>query len=99
MNVYYSWWNSKITNLIRATELINWLEKYDFEFLNKSDILTCSRFNNSIIDLTFDTKELNNMLLNWEINKNKVSDSDHELILFLININNNNLIENSIYNS
>src|SRR6266480_5904864 len=99
MNAHHSWWNSKITNSIRATELVNWLEKYDFELLNESDILTCSRFNNSIIDLTFDTKELNNMLLNWEINEDKVSDSDHELILFSININNDNLIENSIYNS
>ena len=52
-----------------------------------------------IIDLTFDTKELNNMLSNWEIDEDKVSDSDHELILFLINIDSENLIENPIYNS
>jgi len=39
------------------------------------------------------------MLFNWEIDEDKVSDSDHELILFSINIDNDNLIENSIYNS
>ena len=39
------------------------------------------------------------MLLNWEIDENKVSDSDHELIIFSINIDSDNLIENSIYNS
>jgi hypothetical protein len=39
------------------------------------------------------------MLINWEINKEKISDSDHKIILFLINIDKNNLIENSIYNS
>ena len=99
MNAHHSWWNSKITNSIRATELVNWLEKYDFELLNESDILTCNRSNNSIIDLTFTTKELNNMLINWEIDEDKVSDSDHEIILFSININNDNLIENSIYNN
>ena len=39
------------------------------------------------------------MLLNWEIDEDKVSGSDHELILFSINIDNDNLIENPIYNS
>ena len=39
------------------------------------------------------------MILNWEIDKDKVSDSDHELILFSINIDSDNLVENSIYNS
>ena len=39
------------------------------------------------------------MILNWEIDEDKVSDSDHELILFSINIDSDNLVENSIYNS
>src|SRR5436190_144156 len=34
-----------------------------------------------------------------EIEKDKVSGSDHELILFSINIDNGNLVENPIYNS
>src|SRR5947207_4573858 len=99
MNAHHSWWNSKITNSIRASELVNWLEKYDFELLNESDILTYSRSNNSIIDLIFATKELNNMLINWEINEDKVTDSDHETILFSINIDSGNLVENPVYNN
>ncbi len=99
MNAHYSWWNSKITNSIKATELVKWLEKYNFELLNESDILICSRSNNFIIDLTFTTKKLNNMLINWEINENKVTDSDYETILFSINIDSDNLVENSVYNN
>ena len=99
MNAHHSWWNSKITNSIRASELVNWLEKYDFELLNESDILTCSRSNNFIINLIFVIKELNNMLINWEINEDKVTDSDHETILFSINIDSDNLIENPVYNN
>jgi len=99
MNAHHSWWNSTISNSIRATELVNWLEKYNFELLNEPDILTCSRSDNSIIDLTFATKELNNMLINWEINEDKVSGSDHEIILFSINIDEGNLVENPIYNN
>ena len=84
---------------MRASELVNWLEKYDFELLNESDISTCNRSNNSIIDLTFTTKKLNNMLINWEINEDKVTGSDHETILFSINIDSGNLIENPVYNN
>lgn len=99
MNAHHSWWNSRISNSIRATELVDWLEKYDFELLNDPDILTCSRSNSSVIDLTFATKELNNsMLINWEIDEGKVSESDHEIILFSINIDNGNLVENSVHN-
>ncbi len=39
------------------------------------------------------------MLINWETNKDKVTDSDHETILFSINIDSDNLVENSIYNN
>src|SRR5919205_2480759 len=34
MNAHHSWWNSRISNPKRATELVKWLEKYDFELLN-----------------------------------------------------------------
>jgi len=39
------------------------------------------------------------MLINWEINEDKVTGSDHETILFSINIDSDNLIENSVYNN
>ncbi len=39
------------------------------------------------------------MLINWKINEDKVTDSDYEIILFSININSDNLIENSVYNN
>jgi hypothetical protein len=99
MNAYYSWWNSNITNSIRASELVKWLEKHNFELLNQSDILICNRLDNSIIDLTFATKELNNMLINWKIDEEKVSDLNYKIILFSINIDKSNLVENSIYNN
>src|SRR6266480_7690650 len=39
------------------------------------------------------------MLINWEINEDKVTGSDHETILFSINIDSGNLVENPIYNN
>jgi len=39
------------------------------------------------------------MSINWEINEDKVSGSDYEIILFSINIDDGNLVENPIYNN
>ena len=39
------------------------------------------------------------MLINWEINEDKVTGSDHETILFSINIDSDNLVENPVYNN
>ncbi len=37
LNAHHSWWNSTITNSKNANDLIDWLEKYDFDLLNKPD--------------------------------------------------------------
>jgi Endonuclease-reverse transcriptase len=101
LNAYHSWWNSSVTgnNNTRTQDLINWLEKYEFELLNNPDQQTCNRSDNSIIDLTFVTKNLNELLINWEISNELKTGSDHEIILFSINIDNGNLVENPLYNS
>ena len=53
----------------------------------------------SVIDLTFATKKLNKMCINWEISEDKASGSDHEIILFSINIDSRNLVENPVYSN
>ena len=37
LNAHHSWWNSAITNSKNADKLIDWLDNYDFELLNKPD--------------------------------------------------------------
>jgi hypothetical protein len=37
-NAHYNWWNLSITNSIRADSLISWLNSYNCELINKSDI-------------------------------------------------------------
>ena len=37
LNAHHSWWNSIITNSKNVNKLINWLEKYEFDLLNKPD--------------------------------------------------------------
>jgi hypothetical protein len=59
-NAHHNWWNSSITNSIRADSLITWLNSYNCELINESDIATFYRKNDnsissSIIDLAFTT--------------------------------------------
>ena len=65
MNAHHSWWNSRISNPKRATELVKWLEKYDFELLNKPDQMIFYRVDrSSVINLTFATRKLNEIFIN-----------------------------------
>ena len=57
-NAHHSWWNSSITNSIRADSLISWLNRYSCELINKFDIPTCTRSDNLVIDLAFATQNL-----------------------------------------
>ena len=99
LNAHHSWWNSNITNSRNAEKLVDWLDKYEFELLNKSDQQICFKSDISVIDLTFAFKNLNNNLhIVWEISE-QVSGSDHIIIQFSINIDNENLVENPLYNN
>ncbi len=99
LNAHHSWWNSTITNSKNANDLINWLEKYDFDLLNEPDQQTCTRLDTSIINLTFISKNLSNKLHSfWEISEQN-SGSNHMIIQFTIYIDNENLIENPLYNN
>ena len=98
LNAHHSWWNSTITNSKNANDLIDWLEKYEFDLLNKPDQQTCTRSNTSIIDLTFISKSLNKLHAFWEISEQD-SGSNHMIIQFAIYIDNKNLVENLLYNN
>ena len=99
LNAHHSWWNFTITNSKNANDLINWLETYEFDLLNKPDQQTCNKLNNSIINLTFASKNLTNKLhIFWEVNE-QTSGSNHVIIQFTIHINNENLVENLLYNN
>ena len=80
LNAHHSWWNSTVTKPKNADKLINWLDNYEFDLLNEPDQQTCNRFNNSIIDLTFASKNLNkNLHIFWEISE-QTSGLDYVII-------------------
>ena len=95
-NAHHSWWNSSITNSIRAHSLVTWLSSYDCELVNEPDITTCNRSANSIIDLSFATQKLYHQISDWHIDESHASDSDHEVIIFYIRTATTELINNSL---
>jgi len=98
-NAHHSWWNLDVSNSIRANELVQWLNRHQFELLNEPDIPTFYRQNMrniSIIDLAFTTKALNqSKSIFWQIDENVNTGSDHEVILFSIQ-SEGNLVENPL---
>ena len=100
-NAHHNWWNSSITNSIRADSLITWLNSYNCELINESDIATFYRKNDnstssSVIDLAFTTQKLSEDISDWYIDESNASDSDHEIIRFNIRTKAAELVENSI---
>ncbi len=99
-NAHHQWWNSRITSLIRANSLIEWLNKFNCELINISDEYTFTReTSNSVIDLTFATFELASKIVNWSINNDAETDSDHEVIEFAINVEHIKSVNNSMTES
>jgi hypothetical protein len=98
-NAHHSWWNSRISNLIRCSELILWLERFNFELKNIEDLAIFHRSNTeniSIIDLIFATIVIESKIDNWYIDEEAYIGSDHEVIRFSINKDSEDNLINSI---
>ena len=95
-NAHHSWWNSSITNSIRADLLVSWLNRYSCELINEFDIPTCTRSANSVIDLAFATQNLYQLISDWYIDESNASGSDHEIIKFYIRTKKTELVDNPL---
>ena len=84
-NVHHSWWNSKIQNSIRANELISWINRFNCELINSSNEMTYTShldISQSVLDLTFANSKMTENIVNWAINDEIMTKSDHEVIAF-----------------
>ena len=95
-NSHHNWWNSLITNSIRASSLVTWLSLYDCELVNEPDTITCTRSTNSVIDLSFATQKLYQQISDWHIDESHASGSDHEVIIFYIRTTATELVDNPL---
>ncbi len=100
-NIHYSWWNSSINSFVRSDLLISWLNNYNCELINESDIAIFTRkfrdsTTSSVIDLAFATQNLYSLISDWHVDENNASGSDHEIIKFNIRTKATELVENPL---
>jgi ribonuclease HI len=84
MNGHNPWWNSAKSPL-RSDTLVYIMQQQDFSLLNEPNVSTyhsrCGRFH-TVIDLTFTSPTITNNCLNWSIDQDNFTGSDHEIIRF-----------------
>jgi Endonuclease-reverse transcriptase len=84
---------------LRSDTLIELIENKNLQLINKPDIPTYYFRNGngtSILDLTLSTPQINSFIREWKVDNNIESGSDHEVILFSIYLNNNDLVDNPL---
>ena len=84
-NAHHSWWDSKIQNSIRASELISWVNRFNCKLINSSNEMTYTShldISQSVLDLTFADLKMAENIVDWAINDEIMKRSDHEVILF-----------------
>ena len=100
-NSHYLWWNSAILDLDarKVVILVNWLQRFQFNFINESNSGTFYRNNlirNLNIDLVFSTSNISQYMSWWKDEDYTIS-SEHDMIFFSISRESNMLVENPLY--
>jgi len=84
MNAHHPWWNSTHPPA-RAEELVHLMELHNYSLLNTPDLPTFFRRTNkrpSTIDLTFVSPQVEEDVINWAIDDEAATGSDHATIRF-----------------
>ena len=101
-NAHHTWWNADIKNANpRDERLVQTLQKNQFELLNEADAYTyVYKYNNkvrtSVLDLTFANENVKPYISNWAVDHEQHTGSNHMLIRFDIEMDENNIMLNSI---
>src|SRR5215469_2873189 len=98
-NAHHPWWNSTISSPTRAEALTQWLQRFNFDLISQPDQSTFYRkgmTSLSVIDLVFVSQGLISKHIDWEIDQEVASGSDHEILLYSI-VESDDLVENPAY--
>src|SRR5205807_3606242 len=92
-NAHHLWWNSKARRALRHETLISILENGDFDLINEEDTPTYHYSNgSSVLDLTFSSPQITDLVSNWAVDEDNPTSSDHEMIKYEITANNDNQV-------
>jgi len=100
-NAHHSWWNSDIEQQIRGDVLVDWFRANKSDLVNHPDISTYHYRQGtgaSILDLTLATCDIYDRLVNWVVDEQAHTGSDHEVVRFTLVYDTNNLIPSPMSN-
>ncbi|KAF8241516.1 DNase I-like protein [Wilcoxina mikolae CBS 423.85] len=83
MNAHHSWWNSQTKTPKRADEIVQIMETNNFSLLNEPDTPIYyyrTGKGTSIIDLAFTSQAIHDSVINWAVEDNASTGSDHATI-------------------
>jgi hypothetical protein len=86
-NAHHHLWNSNCPSPTRAETIVNLIENQDLQLINEPDIPTYNYRNgtgSSVLDLTITTSQLARLTINWLVNSELYTGSDHEVIQFTV---------------
>ena len=100
-NAHHRWWNSDIQQQIRDDVLVDWFRSKKCDLVNHPDIPTYNyrqRTGTSILDLTVATCDIYKRLLDWAVDEQAHTGSDHEVVRFTLVYDTENLIPSPMSN-
>ena len=86
-NAYYSLWNSAVQQQIRGDVLVEWFRANKCDLVNQPDIPTYTYgqgTGSSILDLTLTTEDLFDRVVDWTVDEDAHTGSDHEVIIIIM---------------
>ena len=86
-NAHHSLWNSAVHHHIRGDVLVEWFRANNCDLVNQPDIST---YNNrhgsgsSILDLKLATQDIFDRVVDWTVDHDAHTGSDHEVVIIII---------------
>ena len=100
-NAHHSLWNSAVQQQIRGDVLVDWFRANNCDIVNQPDISTYNHrqgSGTSILDLTLATQDIFDRVVDWAVDDNAHTGSDHEVVRFTLVLDTDNLIPSPMSN-
>ena len=100
-NAHHSLWNSAVQQQIRGDVLVEWFRANKCDLVNQPDIPTYNYrqgTGSSILDLTLTTEDLFDRVVDWTVDEDAHTGSDHEVVRFTLVLDTDSLVPSPMSN-
>src|SRR5437588_11071745 len=100
-NAHHSLWNSAVHQQIRCDVLVEWFTANNCDIVNQPYIPTYNYRHgsgSSVFDLTLATQDIFDRLVDWAVDENAHTGSDHEVVRFSLILDTDNLVHSPMSN-